>query len=40
MHYPWQQETIIRHTQHLLLSYQHWTEQLLFDLSMEESDLA
>ncbi len=38
--YPWQQETIIRHTQSLLRSYQHWTGQLLFDLDMAPSDVA
>lgn len=38
--YPWQQETIIRHTQRLLRSYHHWTGQLLFDLDMAPSDVA
>ncbi|MBF2065727.1 MAG: MEKHLA domain-containing protein [Calothrix sp. C42_A2020_038] len=38
--YPWQQEVIIRHTQHLLHSYQHWTGESLFDLSMAPLDLS
>ncbi|MDJ0620720.1 MAG: MEKHLA domain-containing protein [Calothrix sp. MO_192.B10] len=38
--HPWQQEEIIRHTQRLLHSYQHWMGQSLFDLSIPPEDLA
>ncbi len=37
---PWQQETIIRHTQRLLHSYQHWMGQSLFDLTASPEDIA
>ncbi|NEQ38281.1 MAG: MEKHLA domain-containing protein [Okeania sp. SIO3I5] len=30
--YPWKQETIIRHTQRLLLSYKYWTGKSLLDI--------
>ena len=30
--YPWKQETIIQHTQRLLLSYKYWTGQSLLDI--------
>ncbi|HEY9693895.1 MAG TPA: MEKHLA domain-containing protein [Oculatellaceae cyanobacterium] len=30
---PWQQENIIRHSQRLLQSFQHWTGRSLIDLS-------
>ncbi|MCL2926998.1 MAG: MEKHLA domain-containing protein [Trichodesmium sp. St16_bin4-tuft] len=30
--YPWKQETIIHHTQRLLLSYKHWTGRCLLDI--------
>ncbi|MDJ0736946.1 MAG: MEKHLA domain-containing protein [Nostocaceae cyanobacterium] len=38
--FPWQQEAIIRHTQRLLRSYQHWMGQSLFDLTMAPAELA
>jgi MEKHLA domain len=37
---PWQDESIIIHTQRLLKSYQHWTGQSLFDLSVAPQELA
>jgi hypothetical protein len=37
---PWQQETIIRHTQRLLHSYQHWMGQFLFDLTASPEYIA
>jgi MEKHLA domain len=38
--HPWEQQAIIDHTQRLLRSYQHWTGQSLFDLSMAPSELS
>ena len=37
---PWQQENIIIQTQKILHSYQHWTGQSLFDLSVAPQELA
>jgi hypothetical protein len=37
---PWQKETIIRHSQRLLHSYQHWTGESLFDLNASPGDIA
>jgi hypothetical protein len=37
---PWQNETIIRHSQRLLNSYQHWTGQSLLDLNASPGDIA
>lgn len=31
--YPWKQETIICHTQRLLLSYKYWTGKCLLDIN-------
>jgi MEKHLA domain len=38
--FPWQQESIIHHTQRLLHSYQHWTGETLFDLSSPPQEIA
>lgn len=37
---PWQHETIIRHTQRLLHSYQYWIGQSLLDLNASPEDVA
>jgi MEKHLA domain len=38
--HPWQRQSIIIHTQRVLHSYQHWTGQSLFDLSVTPQELA
>ncbi|MBA3920339.1 MAG: MEKHLA domain-containing protein [Nostocaceae cyanobacterium] len=37
---PWQQDTIIHHSQRLLHSYHHWTGHHLFDRNCERAELA
>jgi hypothetical protein len=37
---PWQDETIIRHSQRLLHSYQHWTGESVLDLNASPEDIA
>jgi hypothetical protein len=37
---PWQNETIIRHSQRLLYSYQHWTGESLLDLNASPENIA
>lgn len=38
--HPWQQDTIIRHSQRLIQSYQHWVGQPLIDISGGETPAA
>ena len=38
--YPWQQESIIRHTQRLLHSFQHWTGNALLQVEGDPELLA
>jgi len=38
--FPWQQEAIIRHSQRLLHSFQHWTGRSLLDVSGSPAEIA
>ena len=38
--FPWQQEAIIRHSQRLLHSYQHWTGNYLVDVNCTPEEIA
>lgn len=37
---PWQQETIIRHTQRLLYSFEYWTKPTLLDVAGSTTEIA
>lgn len=38
--FPWQQEIIIRHSQRILKSFQHWTGRCLLDVSGSPQEVA
>lgn len=38
--FPWQQETIIIHSQHILHSFQHWLGYSLLDVSGSSAEIA
>jgi hypothetical protein len=40
LQFPWQQEAIIRHSQRLLYSFQHWTGRSLLDASGSPPEIA
>lgn len=37
---PWQDETIIRHSQRLLFSFQHWTKRSLLDVEGSPTEIS
>jgi hypothetical protein len=38
--FPWQQEAIINHSQHLMYSFKHWTGHSLLDVSGTPKEIA
>jgi hypothetical protein len=40
LQFPWQQEAVIRHSQRLLYSFQHWTGRSLLDASGSLAEIA
>jgi len=40
LQFPWQQEAVIRHSQRLLYSFQHWTGRSLLDTSGSLAEIA
>jgi hypothetical protein len=40
LQFPWQQEAVIRQSQRLLHSFQHWTERSLLDVSGSPEEIA
>jgi hypothetical protein len=38
--FPWQEEVIIRHSQRILKSFQHWTERCLLEVTGSPIEIA